>query len=378
MCRLSPFKTSLKLNVMKKILLISSFLLGGFLLAQTSFANNYSIFELENIQKTIPKDQKHDFYKQYFRAKLVSDMKSRFTHKNYSEEILKKFTDSVIAGNTSNELFVNSDNKVFSPSQTFADFLASHENYISQNEDSVKKSFSSIEVALTKGKKEKDQLLAELVSIRMKQINEAKSKTLETLKREYETLIANEKENFENEPYTQRGLEKIVNSIDYNFAQQLQHSEENYDLLAQNMGLYPAQQFPIVSNEPEAGAIYETLPGEILTYVTANGFAAGTHYFSYMIKENNLRPIPVLGVQVNPDFNKKVSKYVKGNWRFEDRAGYDIKKDENGEYHIVTSLYTDDDANCCPSMALQYSTKDFQNFVPRKISKKENKWTIIK
>lgn len=245
---------------MKKILLISSFLLGGFLLAQTSFANNYSISELENIQKTVPKDQKHDFYKQYFRAKLVSDMKSRFTHKNYSEEILKKFTDSVIAGNTSNELFVNSDNKVFSPSQTFADFLASHENYISQNEDSVKKSFSSIEVALTKGKKEKDQLLAELVSIRMKQINEAKSKTLETLKREYETLIANEKENFENEPYTQRGLEKIVNSIDYNFAQQLQHSEENYDLLAQNMGLYPAQQFPIVSNEPEAGAIYETSP----------------------------------------------------------------------------------------------------------------------
>ncbi len=378
MYRLSPFKTSLKLNVMKKILLISSFLLGGFLLAQTSFANNYSIFELENIQKTIPKDQKHDFYKQYFRAKLVSDMKSRFTHKNYSEEILKKFTDSVIAGNTSNELFVNSDNEVFSPSQTFADFLASHENYISQNEDSVKKSFSSIEVALTKGKKEKDQLLAELVSIRMKQINEAKSKTLETLKREYETLIANEKENFENEPYTQRGLEKIINSIDYNFAQQLQHSDENYMLLAQNAGSVAGQYFPTVSSEPNDSAIYEIVPGEIVTYLIETGVAAGRQYITYRIDGDNLTRIYPLDPQNNADFYTKVSKYVKGNWRFENRAGYDIKKDENGEYHIVTSLYTDDDANCCPSMALQYSTKDFQNFVPRKISKKENKWTIIK
>lgn len=366
---------------MKKILLISSFLLGGFLLAQTSFANNYSISELENIQKTVPKDQKHDFYKQYFRAKLVSDMKSRFIHKNYSDAILKKFGDSIIAGNTSDEIFMNDDaNEIFTPSETYSDFLVRHNKFISQNPESIHDENLELVSKLYRhlNKKEQEKELAELDAIRFKQVSEASSKTSEILKKEYELKISNEKEDFENNPYTKRGLEKIIDNIDLNFAQQLQHSDENYMLLGQNAGSVAGQYFPTVTSEPNESAIYEIVPGEIVTYLIETGFAAGRQYITYRIDGDNLTRIYPLDPQDHADFNKKVSKYVKGDWRFENRAGYDITKNENGEYHITTSLYKDEDGNCCPSMALQYTTRDFKNYIPLKISKKENKWSMIK
>lgn len=366
---------------MKKILLISSFLLGGFLLAQNvDFANNYSTSELETIQKLIPKNQKHDFYKQYLRAKLFGDMKSKFNYKNYSDAILKKFGDSIIAGNTSDEIFMNDDNEIFTPSETYSDFLVNHNKFISQNPESIHAENLELVSKLYRhlNKTEQEKELAELDAIKFKQVSEARSKTSEILKKEYELKISNEKEDFENNPYTKRGLEKIIDIIDLNFAQQLQHSDENYMLLAQNAGSVAGQYFPTVTSEPNESAIYEIVPGEIVTYLIETGFAAGRQYITYRIDGDNLTRIYPLDPQNNADFNKKVSKYVKGDWRFENRAGYDITKNENGEYHITTSLYKDEDGNCCPSMALQYSTKDFQNFVPRKISKKENKWTIIK
>ena len=366
---------------MRKILLITSFFIGGILLAQNNnFANNYSTSDLEKIQKTIPKNQKQEFYKQYLRAKIFEDMKSKFIHKKYSAIVLKKFTDSVIAGNTSNETPDNTDNKAFVPHESYEQFIARHQKYISQNEDMVKKEFNETLGKLNaKNKQEQEKQIAELVNIRMAQIQDASRKTSEMLKSEYNIQIYNEKENFENDPSTILGKEKIIKKIDDDFAKNLQHSEDNYILLAQNIGLFPGQRFPDVTSEPQHSAIYETVPGEILTYVTENGVIQGRYYLSYKIYGDEIMGIPVLSAMENENFVKKVSKYIKGNWRYEDRTGYEIEKMKNGEYLISTSIYKeDDDDACCPSMAIEYKTKDFKNFVPLRISKEENKWIKIK
>ena len=265
---------------MKKILIVSSIVFGGILFAQNAnFKQNYSVSELEKIQNSVPQNQKSEFYKQYLRAKIFEDMKSEFNHKKYSDIVLKKFADSVIAGNTANE----------SP---------------------------------------------------------------------------------ENET-------EIVKNLDQSFSNKLQNSEETYQLLAENSGLFPGQRFPNVSSEPNESSIYETVSGEILTYVTENGYAAGRHFASYKIQNDILVPINPIPYE-DKNFEKKVSKYAKANWRFEDRTGYEIKKNKAGEYVISTSLFKDEDANCCPSMAIEYKTKDFKNFIPLRISKEENKWTTIK
>ena len=374
-CWLQPHLNSALKMKMKKILTISSIIFGGFLFAQNAnLKQNFSTSELVKLQNSFPENQKSEFYRQYFRAKIFEDIKREFKYKKYSDDVLKKFTDSVIAGNTSNKI-ENTDNDIFTPSETFEQFLKIHNDYISQDEIKVRKDFENY--SKLKGVTKKD--VEDLVEIRLNQINDAKLKTIADLKKEYEDKISGEKEYFENDPLTSRGIEKIIKQIDQNFSKKLQNSEENYQLLAQNSGLFPGQTFPVATSQPEEAAIYETIPGEILTYVTENGYAAGRHYASFKISKNNLiliNPIPY----ENQSFEKKVSKYVKGDWRFEDRAGYEIKKNNNGEYIILTSLYKEDDANCCPSMFLEYKTKDFKNFIPLRISQNDEKpkWIIIK
>lgn len=358
---------------MKKLFLISSIILGGTLFAQNlNIAQNFSTSELEKIQNSISDTQKSDFYRQYFRAKIFEDMKKNFSYKKYSDEVLKKFADTVIAGNTDGQI-ENTDNATFIPSVTFEQFLKKHHDYISQNESDIRKSLAGF--SKTVGGKE----IEELVQITINQIKEAKSKTDADLKKEYETQIYNEKEDFENDPTTSIGIAKIIKQIDQNFVNNLQNSEENYHLLAQNSGLLPGQTFPVATSDPEEAAIFETVPGEILTYVTENGYAAGRHYASYRISQNNLIPINPYPYD-DQNFEKKLSKYVKGNWRFEGRAGYGITKDKNGEYIISTDLYKEDDANVYASMLVEYKTKDFKNFVPLRIAKNSEKakWKTIK
>lgn len=359
---------------MRKILLISSIIFGGILFAQKSkFSNNYSKTELVKIQKTIPENQKQDFYKQYFRAKIFEEMKHTFKYKNYSEIVLKKFIDSVVAGNCdeNNVDFENNSNQTFVPSQTFEEFLKRHNDYISQDENSLRNGLKRFGNLLN------EKEISDMVSPDMNRINDEKLKTPETLKKEYEDEINLERENYENDPISVEGRKKLIKKIDQNFANRLQDSDENYQLLSENIGLISGQTFPQVTSEPEEGSMHETIPGEILTYVTENGYAAGRHYVSYKIDKDKIIPINPIPYE-NKQFKSKVSKYVKGEWRFEDRAGYDIKKNKVGEYVITTSLYKEDDPDCCPSMAIEFKTKDFKNFVPLRISKGENKWKIIK
>jgi len=266
----------------KKILLLTPALFSSFFFAQLSkFSDNYSTKSLKEIQKTIPQNEKHDFYKQYFRALITEEMKSQFLFKNYSDAGLRKFADSVIAGNTAGGI----------------------------------------------------------------------------------------------EPTTPEGIE-ILAKIDKNFLSDSANTFTNYHLLAENSGLFPGQRFPDVSSEANESSIYETLPGEILTYVTETGYAMGRNFYSYRIIGENLVPLNIYLTDDN--FYKKVSKYAKKGWRFEPRAGYSIEKNKSGEYIISTSAYTDEDFN---SMSIEYKTKDFKNFTPSRIAKNDGKnlvWKEIK
>lgn len=262
--------------------MISAILISGIFFAQnTNIKLNYSTTELTKIQKTIPENQKHEIYKHYLRAEIFEDMKREFKFKKYSDEILKKFTDSVIAGTTSNDKPENS--------------------------------------------------------------------------------------------------EEIIKNLDQNFSKNLQNSDENYELLAENSGLLPGSYFPKFSEN----LIFETIPGEILTYeLNTNQLASGRFFISYKIVKNNLLNIDPFRSEKNELFRKKVSKYVRGNWRFEDRQGYEIIKSKTGDYLITTRLYKENDENCCPTMQIEYKTKDFKNFVPLRIAEltditEKPKWKTI-
>lgn len=368
---------------MKKILLITTILIAGIAFAQNSkFIGNYSTKSLDKIQKSISENEKHEFYKQYLRAKIFEDMNQIFTYKKYPKIILEKFSDSIIAAYSYSEEILNTDNNDFIPSETFDQFLENHNKYISQDENSVKKEWNE-----TLGKiniwtkEEKEKQLKELIDIRLGQIQNEKNKTPEILKKEYLTKINIEKDNFENDPSTSRGLNKIIVKIDQEF-QNSKKSDDFQFLLESNLNSDLASgnsYFPSVTSNAEESAIYETIPGEILTYVTENGFAAGRHFSSYRITENNLVPINPIPYDDNI-FDKKISKYIKGNWRFEDRAGYEIKKQKNGEYLISTNLYLEDDANNYASKVIEYKTKNFKTFYPIRIGNNDEnpKWKLVK
>ena len=86
--------------------------IAGITFAQNSkFLGNYSTKSLDKIQKSIPENEKHEFYKQYLRAKIFEDMNQIFTYKKYPKIILEKFSDSIIAAYSYNEEISNTDNK---------------------------------------------------------------------------------------------------------------------------------------------------------------------------------------------------------------------------------------------------------------------------
>lgn len=362
---------------MKKLILLTAVLFSVFFLAQKSkFSGNYSTKSLKEIQKTIPQDQKHDFYKQYFRARYFEEMKQAFNYKNYSDVILRKFTDTILSHYEGGEV-VNNDNEVFKPSETWDEYLEKYNVYLNHD---PKETDSLIAKSLVfKDKKEKEKFFEDL-KVQRGSFFDKVEKTPDQLKKEYEELIAAEKEQFENDPSTSIGLKRIIKKLDQQFATQ-ETSEEFYTLLTQNFSSNTGfgNYLPFPSNEAGEASSYENVPGEILTYATETGSAAGRNFTSYRIIKDSIIPVDIY--PKNNSFEDKVSKYAKKGWRMEGRAFYGVSKNKEGEYIISTSIYSEDDDNCCPSMSLEYKTKDFKNFTPLRIAKNEGEklvWKEIK
>jgi len=129
--------------------------------------------------------------------------------------------------------------------------------------------------------------------------------------------------------------------------------------------------------------ISEEIPGEIIsyTYENENGSISRVSQF-FKINGEKLDPIKIdprnEEFDINTIFDEKVAKYAGKNWRFEDRAGYSIKKFKNGIYFISTQFYREIDSNIAPSGYLDYTTKDFKKFIPYRISEDGKNWKLIK
>lgn len=361
---------------MKKIFLVTAALFSVFLLAQQpKFSGNYSTKSLKAIQKTIPQDEKHAFYKQYSRALFFEEMKETFNYKNYSDVVLKKFTDTVFAAYDGGEITIN-EKASFKPSTTWDEHQTAYKKFMEEDPEESARYMTNL--LKFNSEKEKEAYYNDLKNISIQQKKELQ-KTPEELKKQYEELVASEKENFENNPNTVMGFKKMIDELDKNFDNQ--ESDEFGILLEKNLSpsfgynLY----FPYPSSEAGEGASFETLPGEILSYATETGTAGGRNFNSYRIIGDNLVPLVINSIDDN--FYKKVSKYAKKEWRMEPRAFYGIEKNKSGEYIISTMIYTEEDANCCPSFSFEYKTKDFKSFTPLRIAKNEDEnlvWKEIK
>ena len=78
---------------MKKLIVFSTVLLGGFMIAQKKITTIYSTLELQNMHSSLPANEQQQFYVQYLKANLFENIRTRFNSKQYSDNLLKKLTD---------------------------------------------------------------------------------------------------------------------------------------------------------------------------------------------------------------------------------------------------------------------------------------------
>ena len=210
-------------------------------------------------------------------------------------------------------------------------------------------------------------------------LNNVSDKTSD-VKKDYDQYKANYEyqKNPLNNPYSQESRKSIITKLNESFAKKNYNSEETEELLVKNFSPnYNNFPYPVSIHDSEA-QIYEVVPNDIIAFGVTSGYAAGTYENYYKIDGESIIPISVYPYE-DQNFDKKVSKYVKKGFRFEERAGADIKK-IGDDYFLSTNLYNEDDANCCPSLLIEYKTKDFKTFIPLKIAdNSENpKWKTIK
>ncbi|MBV6881389.1 hypothetical protein NG800_015630 [Epilithonimonas ginsengisoli] len=348
---------------MKKLIIFSTILLSSFMIAQNKIANIYSTSELRNKHNSVPANEEQQFYVQYLKASLFENIKNNFNYKQYPSELLRKFTDSVVSHNDfgfDEQISNNQEEKVM----TF-------EEYASLEKERENKQKQSLE----KMKKEDPKQYKLMTSV----LDGVSDKTGD-VKKDYEQY----KENYEyhknplNDPYSLESRKLIIKKLDEQFAKKNYDSEETKELLLKNFSPnYIYFPHPVSKHDSEA-QVYEVIENEILAFGVTSGYAAGTYENYYKIDGESIIPISVYPYE-DQNFDKKVSKYVKKGFRFEERAGADIKK-IGDDYFLSTNLYNEDDANCCPSLLIEYKTKDFKTFIPLKIAdNSENpKWKTVK
>ena len=349
---------------MKKLLMLSTIVFCGILFAQNlKFDKVYSTQELLSKQSTISENEKRDFYKQYFKANLFENIKEKFTYKKYPENLLKKFTDSIVkAHDFGDEFDVPFEKEKI---LTFEEFEKQKIEYVTKQKESLEKM------------KNDDPKAYDLL-INMKDF--FKNERTGDIKKDYETYVKGVNESNNYSPENER--KNIVKELDSLFVLKQYNTEFTNQLLEKNLNslLGSSQYFPIpVSKHESEGEIYEMIPNDILAFEKGNGYAAGRYSVFYKIDGENLVSISEFP-ENDKNFDKKLSKYVKSSWRFEPRSVPEIKKLKTGEYFIVTSLYSEEDAACCPSMEIEYKTQDFKKFIPLRIltDPESNKWINIK
>mgnify|MGYP003602675748 CR=1 FL=1 len=132
-----------------------------------------------------------------------------------------------------------------------------------------------------------------------------------------------------------------------------------------------------VEQEP---IIWESIPGEIIGW--ENDRATYSTSETFWIKNNKL-----IQIETNPKI-EQVNKYAPKNGKFEYIEGWQsvgkvLKKDKNGIFHlglIMRFVENENSENFSDErFQLEYQTKDFKNFILKRLKPTESKnWTNIK
>ncbi|MBP7500817.1 MAG: hypothetical protein KA796_13270 [Chryseobacterium sp.] len=353
---------------MKKSLLILSLIIGNIVFAQTNFTKINSTQDFIKIQKSINKEERLEFYSQFLRVKLFEDIKKNFVSKNYTDDTLRKFADSIL-----------SSHKVgVEPYEE--EMILSFEEYEKREKekDENSKQSDALFKEMFKVSKEDSTRLADVIS---------KMKTPQktgNLKTDYQNYLSQvQKSNMEN-AFSPINRSLILQNLDDLFQKNNYYSEETQNFLERNFDPNSFDNpFPTPVNKHNGELeIYEIIPNEILAFGSRIAISGKTYENYYRIVDNNVVPISVFPVDdewnINNDFENKISKYVGNNAKF--YGGNDIKitKAKN-EYLLETFLYKSDDEPCCPTFEIQYKTLDFKKFIPVKYrnNQKKSKWKVI-
>lgn len=259
---------------MKKILIYSTLFLSVIFCSKEKAISEYTKnSELIAQKESVKPEQKLEFYKQFAKNQLVDDMKNYFSYKNYPDELLRTFADTILTYDNSRRFYELS--------------------------------------------------------------------TVETINQLDKYLGDNSK----NEEFTKHRISLL--------------------------GDYPSVVKAVDGTEHTA---FEVVPKEIFEIFFWGGGALTTqNYFKINGKSiENLQIIPT-----SDEFYNKVGKQIKSDqFDFYDgigRSSTRIKKDNKDKYIVSSLIYI----NGQPSFHLEYTTKDFKNFVPlrTKLNDENSKWT---
>lgn len=154
--------------------------------------------------------------------------------------------------------------------------------------------------------------------------------------------------------------------------------EEISENLTSLLGSFPVVVKPKDASEHTA---FEVIPGEIITMIYWGGGSATTQYY-YKITDDNLENIDVFPKdesfldRVSSKIGNKQLSFLSSNGKSDTDISKDVK---NKNYIIYASLFLEDNS-FAPMYEIQYTTKDFKNFVPTKVRVIEDKakWILIK
>ncbi|MEG2077504.1 hypothetical protein [Chryseobacterium sp.] len=361
---------------MKKLLLSVAIIICSFLSAQNTYFNEiYSTKDLYKIQKTIVQNHKDVFYKQMLKAKLFELIKSDF-RKNYSDIILQKFSDTIIARYDESQSV-----DYFSDMQTYEEFLKNHIEYISRTPEDVAKnntlnfyakdSLGSSAMKIHFG----DNYIEKMNNEDNDRIAKASKKTDLELRKEYDSIKNAHYTEIENDFHSENNRKKIISKLDLYFSTKRNSDDELFDLLVENLAPEFKRTFPYPHKYAEF-PISEVISGDIISYAE-NGGGNVTSIIYYKIFGNDILPITIYPDKPEKEinFNNQLKKFISLDEFYLDNVILE-KKDGKGNYLISGIIKP---VNSDSEYQIKYSTKDFISFVPLQYRelKEKAKWINI-
>lgn len=196
----------------------------------------------------------------------------------------------------------------------------------------------------------------------------------------------------DDEPYSEKNKKVVIQKLDYYFQKKNYFSDEVNELLQKNynprLGFVTSLPVPVSKHkygeEMYDAEIFEVIPNDILAFQVNHGTLSGYYTVTYKVVGNDIIAVDVFpfseyesGYIPNNEFDKKMERFMEKGYGFLIQQ-YDMVKNKNGEYIITTSFHSANDAVCCPSMMIEYKTKDFKNYIPLRIKNLEkDEWVVI-